>query len=146
MSAKSVSKAARMPKASAAAKPTSLRLYRVWRHTAGDESAHEIVVIASSSTDAECKAKAHVKSTNRGKGKRPQALSQSLTSILSVKAVRDKYCLEISTVPLAAIQAIPKKSVKAALRSVVQRNAEKAAGAQTSTARRPKQSNLIPSR
>lgn len=133
MSAKSVSKAARMPKASAAAKPTSLRLYRVWRHTAGDESAHEIAVIASSSTDAECKAKAHVKSTNRGKGKRPQALSQSLTSILSVKAVRDKYCLEISTVPLAAIQAIPKKSVKAALRSVVQRKTDKAAAAQTSS-------------
>lgn len=133
MAAKSVSKAARMPKVSAAAKPASLRLYRVWRHTAGDESAHEIAVIASSSTDAKDKARAHVKSTNRGKGKRPQALSQSLTSILSVKAVRDKYCLEISTVPLAAIQAIPKKSVKAALTSVVQKKAEKAAAAQTNS-------------
>lgn len=127
MATKSTFKAAPTSKASAAVKAAPLRLYRVWRHTAGDESAHEIAVIASSPTDAEAKAKAHVKSTNPGKGLRPQALSQALTSILSVKAVRDKYCLEISTVPLAAIQAIPKKSVKAALTSVAQKKAAKAA-------------------
>lgn len=108
-------------------KPTPVRLYRVWRNTAGDESAHEIAVIATSAADAEAKAKAHVKSTNPGSGTRSQAVSQSLTTILSVKLVGDKHCLEISTVPLAAIRAIPKKAVKAALTSVAKKMAAKAA-------------------
>lgn len=114
----------------AAVKPAPLRLYRVWRNTAGDESAHEIVVMASSVADAKEKAKAHVKSTNRGSGARSQADSQSLTKILSVKPVGDKHCLEISTVPLAALQAIPKKAVNAALASVAEKKAAKA-GRQT---------------
>lgn len=127
MVAKSVSKAAPASKAIGSAKPTLPRLYRVWRHTAGDESAHEIAVIASSVADATAKALAHVKSTNRGKGARTQALSQSLTSVLSVKLVGDKHCLEVSTVPLAAIQAIPKKAVKTAVATVAQKKAAKAA-------------------
>lgn len=133
MVTKSVSKAVSPSKAAAATKPALLRLYRVWRHTAGDESAHEIAVIASSVADATAKALAHVKSRNLGKGTRTQALSQSLTSVLSVKLVGHKHCLEISTVPLAAIQAIPKKAVKTALTSVAQKKAataqsKKAAG------------------
>jgi len=117
------------------AKPAPLRLYRVWRHTAGDESAHEIAVIASSDADARAKATAHVKSTNPGKGARSPALSQSLTSILSVKLVGDKHCLEITTVPLAAIQAIPRKSVKAALASVALKKVAKAATASAKAAK-----------
>ncbi len=134
MVTKSVSKIASPSKAAAATKPVLLRLYRVWRHTDGDESAHEIAVIASSVADATAKALAHVKSRNLGKGTRTQALSQSLTAVLSVKLVGHKHCLEISTVPLAAIQAIPKKAVKTALTSVAKKKAaiaqaKKAAGA-----------------
>lgn len=131
MTTKSASKAAPASKASGVAKPVPVRLYRVWRHTTGDECAHEIAVVATSIADAEAKARAHVKSRNLGKGTRPQALSQSLTSILSVKLVGDKHCLEISTVPLAALQAIPNKSVKAAVASVAQKKVAKAAATQT---------------
>lgn len=114
------------PSPRATVKPAPLRLYRVWRNTEGDESAHEIVVMATSVADAGIKAKAHVKSTNPGSGTRPRAVSQSLTTILSVKPVGDKHCLEISTVPLAALQAIPKKAVNAALASVAEKKAAKA--------------------
>ena len=93
-------------------KTAPIRLYRVWRLTAGDENAHEIAVVASSPAEAHDKAIAHVKSTNSGKGGRSKATSESLTTILSVKVVRDKACLEISTVPIAAILAIPKSSLK----------------------------------
>lgn len=127
MATKPVSKSGPASKTSGAAKPAPVRLYRVWRHTAGDESAHEIAVVATSIADAEAKARTHVKSRNLGKGTRTQALSQSLTSILSVRLVGDKHCLEISTVPLAALQAIPTKSVKAAVASVAQKKAAKAA-------------------
>jgi len=87
-----------------------LRLYRVWRHTAGDESAHEIVVVASSPADAAAKALTHVKSTNKGKGNRSKATSESLTNVLSVKKVGQKHCLEISTVPVAVIQALSRRA------------------------------------
>lgn len=128
MVTKSASKSkASNAKANAAAKPVQLRLYRVWRHTDGDENAHEIAVIASSDADARAKATAHVKSTNKGKGTRSQTLSQSLTTILSVKQVRDKHCLEISTVPLAAIKAIPKRTVTAAIASVAKKKTVRAA-------------------
>ncbi len=88
-----------------------LRLYRVWRHTAGDESAHEIVVAASSPADAEAKALAHVKSTNKGKGDRSKATSESLTRVLSTKRVGQKHCLEISTVPVAVIRALASRAI-----------------------------------
>lgn len=82
------------------------RLYRVWRRTAGDESMHEIIVIASSAEQAEERALEHVKATNApGKG-RSKTDSKKLTEILSVKAVNHRLCLEISTVPVAAIKRI----------------------------------------
>lgn len=114
------------PKAKTAKRSLELRLYRVWRNTAGDESAHEIVVMASSIEDAEEKARAHVKSTNPSSGKRSKADSQNLTTILSVKRVGDKHCLEISTVPLAALQAIPKKAINAAIEAVESKKATRA--------------------
>lgn len=135
MATKPVSKSSAVSKASGTPKPAPVRLYRVWRHTAGDESAHEIAVVATSVADAEAKARAHVKSRNLGKGGRTQALSQSLTSILSVKLVGHKHCLEISTVPLAALQSIPKKSVTAAVASVAQKKAAKAAATQDKKAK-----------
>lgn len=92
-------------------KAKELRLYRVWRHTKGDESMHEIIVLANSPTDAEVKALAHVKATNPGKGTRPKATSEKLTTVLSVKRVVHKNCLEISQVPVAAIHAIPRSTV-----------------------------------
>lgn len=72
---------------------------------------HEIVVLASSPADAETKAIAHVKSTNKGKGARSKATSEGLTKVLSVKPVGHKHCLEISNVPVAAIRAIPKRDI-----------------------------------
>jgi hypothetical protein len=92
-------------------KSATPRLYRVWRHTEGDESIHEIVVLASSSDEAEEKALAHVKATNKGKGTRSKETSEDLTRVLSVKRVGHKSCLEISQVPVAAIKAIKHKSV-----------------------------------
>lgn len=94
---------------SKAVKVANPRLYRVWRHTSGDESMHEIIVLASSKAEAETRAIEHVKATNPGSGTRTKATSEALTSILSVKAVRHLYCLEISTVPVAAIMAIPRR-------------------------------------
>jgi hypothetical protein len=67
---------------------------------------HEIVVLASSPEEAEENALSHVKATNKGKGNRSQATSESLTKVLSVKRVGHKSCLEISQVPVAAIKAI----------------------------------------
>ena len=87
------------------------RLYRVWRHTEGDESMHEIVVVASSPEEAKETALAHVGATNKGKRGRTQEESQELTRVLSVKRVGHKSCLEISQVPVAAIKAIKHKSV-----------------------------------
>lgn len=98
-------------KPAATTKVSPLRLYRVWRHTEGDESMHEIIVVASSAADAEAKAKAHVKATNPGSGTRSKATSESLTKILSVKRVVHKHCLEITSVPVAAIRAIPRRSI-----------------------------------
>ena len=100
-----------------ATKAKEPRLYRVWRHTTGDESMHEIIVLADSPADATAKAVAHVKATNPGKGTRPKATSERLTTVLSVKKVVHKNCLEISQVPVAAIRAIrasavPKVKVK----------------------------------
>ena len=86
------------------------RLYRVWRHTTGDESMHEIIVLATSPADAQAKAIAHVKATNPGKGTRSKAASEKLTTVLSVKRVVHKNCLEISQVPVAAILAIPRSA------------------------------------
>lgn len=85
------------------------RLYRVWRHTEGDESMHEIIVVASSPEEAKANALAHVKATNPGKAGRTQEESMGLTEILSVKRVGHKTCLEISKVPVAAIEAIKKR-------------------------------------
>lgn len=82
------------------------RLYRVWRHTEGDESMHEIVVLAASPEEAEANALSHVKATNQGKGSRSKKTSENLTQVLSVKRVGHKSCLEISQVPVAAIKAI----------------------------------------
>lgn len=110
------------PKGSAAVKAASAskgsrvsapRLYRVWRRTAGDESMHEIIVIASSAEQAEERALEHVKATNApGKGGRSKADSKKLTEILSVKAVNHRLCLEISTVPVAAIKRIKMSKLK----------------------------------
>lgn len=88
----------------------SPRLYRVWRHTVGDESMHEIVVLASTSEEAKENALAHVKATNQGKGTRTKETSKKLTQVVSVKRVGHKTCLEISQVPVAAIKAI--KAIK----------------------------------
>lgn len=82
------------------------RLYRVWRHTEGDESMHEIVVLATFPEEAKEKALSHVKATNKGKGGRSKETSENLTRVLSVKRVGHKFCLEISQVPVAAIIAI----------------------------------------
>lgn len=90
----------------AAEKTAMPRLFRVWRHTEGDESMHEIIVIASSAKEAEENALSHVKASNQGKGGRSKATSASLTRILSVKPVRQKLCLEISKVPVEAIKKI----------------------------------------
>lgn len=87
-------------------KKSEPRLYRVWRHTKGDESMHEIVVLACSTKEAEVNALDHVKATNQGKGSRSKAASESLTTVLSVKPVRHKRCLEIAQVPVAAIAKI----------------------------------------
>lgn len=122
------------PKVNTAGKSPTLRLYRVWRNTAGDESAHEIVVMASSASDAEEKARAHVKSSNPGSGKRSKEDSQNLTTILSVKPVGDKHCLEISTVPLAALQAIPRETITAAIEAA---ESKKAARATAKPAKKP---------
>jgi hypothetical protein len=92
-------------------KVSTPRLYRVWRHTKGDESMHEIVVVASSPEEAKSNALAHVKATNLGKSGRTQDESKALTKVLSVKRVGHKTCLEISKVPVAAIRAIKDKSV-----------------------------------
>jgi hypothetical protein len=92
-------------------KTTKPRLFRVWRHTEGDESMHEIVVVASSPEEAKENALAHVKATNPGKPGRTQEESKALTKVLSVKPVRHKTCLEISQVPVAAIKAIKNKNV-----------------------------------
>ena len=91
--------------------PKPPRLFRVWRHTEGDESMHEIVVVASSPEEAKANALAHVKATNLGKSGRTQAESKALTKVLSVKRVGHKTCLEISQVPVAAIKAIRNKDV-----------------------------------
>ena len=82
------------------------RLYRVWRHTKGDESMREFIVLASSPEAAEENALSHVKATNKGKGSRSKETSKDLTKVLSVKRVGHKSCLEISQVPVAAIRAI----------------------------------------
>lgn len=89
-----------------------LRLYRVWRHTEGDESMHEFVVIASSPEEAKANALDHVKATNQGKPGRSKEESEALTKVVSVKRVGHKKCLQISTVPVAAIKAIKAKDVE----------------------------------
>ena len=74
---------------------------------------HEIIVIASSAEQAEERALEHVKATNApGKGGRSKADSKKLTEILSVKAVNHGLCLEISTVPVAAIKRIKVSKLK----------------------------------
>lgn len=92
-------------------KVSAPRLYRVWRHTEGDESMHEIIVVATSPEEAKENALGHVKATNPGKPGRTQEESKALTKVLSVKRVGHKTCLEFSKVPVAAIKAIKAKSV-----------------------------------
>lgn len=86
--------------------PVGSRLYRVWMHTLGDESIHELIVTAANAAEAEARARDHVKASNLGKGNRATATSRALSRVLSVKATTKPYCLEIHQIPVAAARAI----------------------------------------
>jgi hypothetical protein len=88
-----------------------MRLYRVYLHTNGDHSVHELVVVADSEADAEIKALKHVKAGNKGKGERTKAQSEKLTTVLSVKTASKKYCLEVHSFPISVFQELKEQDI-----------------------------------
>lgn len=80
------------------------RLFRVYIHTSGDESIHELVVTADSQAQAEARALDHVKAGNQGKGKRTKAQSKKLTKILNIKKTSRPLCLEIHSIPATVMK------------------------------------------
>lgn len=88
-----------------------MRLFRVYVHTTGDHSVHEIVVVANTIDDAKLIAKKHVKAGNKGKGDRTKTQSEKLTDVLAVKPASKPYCLEIHSFPLSAFTDIKRKGL-----------------------------------
>ena len=85
-----------------------MRLFRVYLHTEGDESVHELIVTAEDREQAEARALDHVKAGNLGKGKRTQKESKNLTTILAIKKTSKPHCLEIHSIPAAAFSKLSK--------------------------------------
>ncbi len=83
-----------------------MSLYRVYTHTAGDESVSERLVEADSAKDARDKAVANVKDQNQGKGGKTQAEAQAETRVLAVKKCGKNGVLTINRFPLAVVEAL----------------------------------------
>ena len=62
-----------------------MSLYRVYTHTAGDESVSERVVEADSANHARDKAIANVKDQNQGKGGKTQAEAQAAANAVRAR-------------------------------------------------------------
>lgn len=87
------------------------RLFRVFVHTEGDESIHEVIVTAENRNHAEERARSHVKASNPGKG-RNAAAAQKVTKILAVRATTKHHCLEIGVIPMAAVRELMRHTEK----------------------------------
>lgn len=84
----------------------TLKLYRVYTHTQGDESITERLVSATGADDAQSKALTNVKAQNVGKGRTDQEDSQNNTTILSIKECGRNGVLCTNRFPLSSLSNI----------------------------------------
>lgn len=77
-----------------------VKLYKAYLHTQDDPAVQEIIVAASSSTEAKAKALGHVKKSNPHKGARTHSQAVKVTRVLTVRETGVDGCVSIHRIPL----------------------------------------------
>lgn len=83
-----------------AQKHAKVKLYKVYLHTQDDPAVQEMIVAASTSTEAKTKALGHVKKANPYKGARSHSQAVKVTRVLSARETGMEGCVVIHRIPL----------------------------------------------
>lgn len=83
-----------------------MELWRVYTHTAGDESVTERLVAATTDEEAKKKAKLNVKSQNLGKGDKSVEQSRNDTKVLFAKKCGKDGVIMMNRIPLAVVEGL----------------------------------------